>query len=163
MSGKNRRQINKSKQKASCGEISSNKAIMRNLNSSDKKELPVFIPAIIKSKHQAKDIDIVIICADAYCAACRWKRAQVFTIFMRNIPYQAEKKARTGTNWKSVVSRKIHDFFDVFSKKNSNTFIRYQNYDYKIQLRKEQKHGLHNCTRCFLKNLMTLNSILTFI
>lgn len=38
-----------------------------------------------KSDSKAKDIDIAIISADAYCRACHSKRAQVFAILMRDI------------------------------------------------------------------------------
>ena len=43
---KNRRQINKSKQKASIKKISSKKSIISSLESSDKKELLIPIPII---------------------------------------------------------------------------------------------------------------------
>ena len=84
---KKRRQINKSKQKTSIGETSVKKAIMRSLDSSDKKELPVPILATKKSNPKAKNIDIAMISADTYCAACRLKRAQLFAISMRDIQY----------------------------------------------------------------------------
>ena len=79
--------------------------------------------------------------ADAYCAACHLKRAQVFAVSMRDIQYQAEKEARAGTNSKSVVPQEYHDFLDVFSKKNSNTLPPHRKYDHKIYLEKEQKPG----------------------
>ncbi len=85
LSGKKRRQINKSKRKASLGETSSRKAIISSLDSPDKKESPVPIPATIKSEPKAKDIDIAMIGTDAYCAACRLKGAQVFDISMRDL------------------------------------------------------------------------------
>ena len=87
LSGKKRRQINKSKRKTSLGETSSRKAIISSLDSLDKKELPVPIPATIKSESKAKDIDIAMIGSDAYCAACRLKRAQVFAVSMKDISY----------------------------------------------------------------------------
>ena len=71
---------------------------------------------------------------DAYCIACRLKRAQMFAVSMKDILYQAEKEAKAKTNPKSVVPQKYHDFLDVFSKKNSNTFPPHQKYDYKIHL-----------------------------
>lgn len=85
----------------------------------------VFILATIKLNLKAKDTDIAIIGIDAYCAACYLKKAQVFTIFIRNIQYQAKKKAKAKTNPKTVVSQKYHDFFDIFTKKNLDTFLLY--------------------------------------
>ena len=85
LSGKKRRQINKNKQKASLGETSSRKAIINSLDSLDKKELPVSIPATIKLEPKAKDIDIAMIGADAYCIAYCLKKAQVFAVSMRDI------------------------------------------------------------------------------
>ena len=103
LSSKKKRQINKSKRKASIGETSSRKATISSLDSSDKKKLLDPIPAIKKSEHKAKDIDIAMIGANVYRAACRLKEAQVFAVLMRDIQYQAEKEARAETNLKSVV------------------------------------------------------------
>ena len=103
LSSKKRRQINKSKRKASIEESSSRKATINSLESSDKKELPVPIPTTKTSEPKTKDIDIAMIGVDTYCAACHLKRAQVFAISMRDIQYQAEKEARAETDPKSVV------------------------------------------------------------
>ena len=72
---KKRRHINKSKRKVSIGETSLRKANISCLKSSDKKELPVPILTTKTSELQAKDIDIAMIGADAYRAACHLKRA----------------------------------------------------------------------------------------
>ena len=117
LSSKKRRQINKSKRKTSIGETSSKKATISSLDSSDKKELPVPILATKESDSKAKDIDIAMIDADAYYAACRLKGAQVFAVSMRDIQYQAEKEAKAETNPTSVVPQEYYDFLDVFSKK----------------------------------------------
>ena len=79
--------------------------------------------------------------ADAYCAACRLKAAQVFAVTMRDIQYQAEKEARAETNPKSVVPQENHNFLDVFSKKNLDTLPPHRKYDHKIHLKEEQKPG----------------------
>ena len=123
LSSKKRRQINQSKRKASLGENSSRKAIISNLDSLKKKESPVSILATVKSNRKAKNTDIAMIGADAYRTAYCLKRAQVFAISIRDIQYQAEKKARAETNPKSVVPQEYHDFLNVFSKKDSNTLF----------------------------------------
>ena len=125
LSSKKRRQINKNKRKTSIEESSLRKATINSLESSDKKELPVPIPTTKTSEPKAKDIDIAMIGADAYRAACHLKGAQVFTVSMRDIQYQAEKEARAETDPKSVVSQEYHDFLDVFSKKDSDTLPPY--------------------------------------
>ncbi len=63
---KKRRQINKSKQKASIGETSLRKATINSLDSSDKKELLVLLAVIKTLEPKVKDIDIAMICMDAY-------------------------------------------------------------------------------------------------
>ena len=141
LSSKKRRQINKSKRKASIEESSSRKATINSLESFDKKELPVPIPTTKTSEPKAKDIDIAMIGADAYRAACHLKGAQVFAVSMRDIQYQAEKEARAETDPKSVVPQEYHDFLDVFSKKDSDTLLPHQKYDHKIHLEEEQKPG----------------------
>ena len=82
---KKRRSINKNKQKASIKKTSSRKATISSLESSDKKKLSVPIPAIKILEFKAKDIDIAMIGADAYCIACCLKKAQVFIVSMRDI------------------------------------------------------------------------------
>ena len=71
LSSKKRRQINKSKRKTSIGETSSRSATISSLESFDKKELPVSIPATKKFDPKTKDVNIAMISADAYRAACR--------------------------------------------------------------------------------------------
>ncbi len=141
LSVKKRRQINKSKRKASLGETSSRKPIISSLDSPDKKESPLPIPATIKSEPKAKDIDIAMIGADAYRAACCLKAAQMFAVSMRDIQYQAEKEARVEIDPKSVIPQEYHDFLDVFSKKDSDTLPPHRKYDHKIYLEEEQKPG----------------------
>ncbi len=114
LSSKKRRQINKSKRKASIGETSSRKATINSLDSSNKKELSVPLAAIKTSEHKTKDIDIAMISTDAYHVACCLKRAQVFAISARDIQYQAEKETRAETHPKSVVPQEYHDFLDIF-------------------------------------------------
>ena len=114
--GKKRRQINKSKRKASLGETSSRKAIISSLDSPDKKESLVSIPATIKSEPKAKDIDIAMIGADAYRAACRLKGAQVFAVSMRDIQYQAEKKPKLRPIQKVLYLKNITVFL-MFSQR----------------------------------------------
>ncbi len=75
MSCKKRRQINKSKQKASIGETSSRKATINSLDTSDKEELPVLLAVIKTSEPKIKDIDIAMIGGDTYRAAYYLKRA----------------------------------------------------------------------------------------
>ncbi len=82
---KKKKQINKSKQKASIGKTSSWKATINSLHNFDKKELLVPLAATKTSESKAKDINISMISTDTYCAACHLKRAQVFAISMRDI------------------------------------------------------------------------------
>ena len=65
----------------------------------------------------------------------------MFAISMRDVQYQAEKKAKAETNPKNVLPQEYHDFLDVFSKKDSDTLPPHRKYDHKIQLEEEQKPG----------------------
>ena len=85
LSNKKRRQINKKKQKTSEGETSSRKTTISNLDSFDKKELPVTMLVIKKSNSKEKNNNIAMIGANAYRAACCLKRTQVFAVSMRDI------------------------------------------------------------------------------
>ena len=75
LSNKKKRQINKSKRKASIEETSSRKATISNLKSSNKKELPIPILVTKTSKLKAKNIDIAMINVEIYHIACDLKRA----------------------------------------------------------------------------------------
>ena len=86
----------------------------------------------ITTKIDGKKVDIVIIGADTYYLACRLKRAQVFAMSIRNLEYQAEKKPRPETDLRNIVLEEYHDFFDLFSKKNSDTLCLHQKNDHKI-------------------------------
>ena len=103
LANKKKKYRNKSKQKVSIKEITSKKAIISSLKNSDKKELPVPILATKTLKPKAKNINIAIIDMNAYFIACCLKKTQVFAILMKDIQYQAEKKARAETNSKSVI------------------------------------------------------------
>ena len=94
-----------------------------------------------KSDLKAKDIDIAIIGADAYYAVCHLKETQIFVLSIRDIQYQAKKKARAETNPISIVPQEYHDFLDDFSKKDLDTLLSHQKYDHKIHLKEEQKLG----------------------
>ena len=74
LSSKKKRQINKNKRKTSIRKTNLRKSTISNLNSFDKKELPVLILATKKSDPKTKNIDIAMIGADAYYAACCLKR-----------------------------------------------------------------------------------------
>ena len=97
--------------------------------------------SIILSILGTKEVDVAMIGADAYCAACELKTAQIFAVSIRNLEYQAEKKARPETNPKSVIPEEYHDLLDVFSKKDSATLPPHQKYNHKIILEKQQKPG----------------------
>ena len=156
LSSKKRRQINKNKRKTNVGETSSKKATISSLDSFDKKKLPVPILATKKSDPKAKNIDIAMIGADAYCATSCWKKAQVFALSMRDIQYQDKKKARAEIDPISVVPQEYYDFLDVFSKKNSDTLFPYWKYDHKIHLEEEQKPDHAPLYKMLFKELDTV-------
>lgn len=53
---------------------------------------------------------------------------------MKNLEYQAEKDARPEINLENIILKEYHNFLNVFSKKNSDTFFFHQKFDYKIIL-----------------------------
>ena len=136
-----RRQMNKAKRKLIMDNTSSKTAIISSLDNFDKKTQSGLVPLKEQSTSNTKDVDIAMIGADAYRAACRLKEAQVFAVSLKDLQYQAEKEARAETDPKSVVPEEYHDFLDVFSKKNSDTLPPHRKYDHKIQLEEEQKPG----------------------
>ena len=100
------------------------------------------MPTSILAPTFRKDVkDVAMIDANAYYLACQLKWAQIFAIFIRDLEFQAEKKARPEINPKTVVSKEYHSFLDVLLKKNSDTLPSHQKYDHKFILKEEQKHG----------------------
>ena len=75
LSNKKRRQINKNKWKAGIRETSPRKAIISNLSGLDKDPLSVSIPTIKELLSKTQNINIAMIGADIYHAACRLKKA----------------------------------------------------------------------------------------
>lgn len=78
---------------------------------------------------------------DVYRVAYKLKKAQVFAVSMRDLEYQAKKKAKPEIDLKNIIQKDYHDLLDLFIKKNSDIFLPYQKYNYKIILDKEQKHN----------------------
>ena len=87
--------------------------------------MPVFIPAIKRSLAKTQDIDIAMIGTDIYYTACHLEKIQVFALVVKNILYQAEKKARAKINPKNIVSKEYYNFLNIFSKKKSDTLFSY--------------------------------------
>ena len=112
--------------------------VISSLDNSSIEGLPILILA---STLNTKKVDVAMIDADAFRAACELKGAQVFAVSMRDLEYQAKKGARPEANPRSVVPKEYHDLLNVFSKKNSDTLPPYRKYDYKIILEEHQKPG----------------------
>lgn len=103
--------------------------------------MPILIPETKISTLAIKEVDFAIIGVNAYCTACKLKKAHVFALSIRNLKYQAKKKTRPKTNSKSIVLEEYHNFLDVFSKKNSDILSSHQKYDYKTIFEEEQKYS----------------------
>ena len=104
----------------------------------DKKNLLISSPMLILDKGV---VDVAIIDTDTYYTVCILKNAQVFAVSMRELEFQEAKKAKPKSDPKHIVAEEYHNFWDVFSKKYSDTLPFYWKYDHKIILEEEQKHG----------------------
>ena len=81
------------------------------------------MPTSILAPTFRKEIeDIIIIGADEYYLGCQLKKAQVFAISIKDLEFQAEKKAKPETNPNIVVSEEYYNLLDVCSEKNIDTF-----------------------------------------
>ncbi len=135
---KKRRLINASKRKLALQKQKPETVIITLLDDSVKKDMP--IPPQTPTLG-TKEVDVVMIGANAYRAACRLKGAQVFAVSMRDLEYQAEKEARPETDPRNVVTKKYHDLLNVFSKKDSDTLPPHQKYVHKTTFKEKQKYG----------------------
>lgn len=72
---------------------------------------------------------------------------------MRDIQYQAEKKARAKTDPKSGLHQDKQNFLPIFSKKNSNTLLLYWKYYQKIEPEENKKFGYITLNHIFFEEL----------
>lgn len=79
--------------------------------------------------------------ANTYSAAYKSKKAQALAVSIRHLEYKIEKETRIKTDLRNIILEEYHNFLDIFSEKNFDTFLFYQKYDYNIILKKQQKHG----------------------
>ena len=126
ISKKKRRLANAFKRKLSMGKQKPKTVVISSLDNSHKEDSPISILAPILGTDV---VHVAIIGADAYRLACKLKGAQVFAVSMKDLEFQAEKKARPETDPKSVVPEEYHDLLDVFSKKDLDTLPHHQKYD----------------------------------
>ncbi len=131
ISDKKKRLINASQRKLALQKRKPETVVISLLDNAGKKNMPI---PLRTPKIGTKEVDIAMIGADAYRAACRLKGAQVFAVSMRDLEYQAEKKAKPETDPRSVILEEYHNLLDVFSKKDSDTLPSHQKYDHKIIL-----------------------------
>ena len=111
------------------------------LDHSGKEGFSILTPEAKVSTIATKEVNVVMIGADAYRAACKLKRALVFAISMRDLKYQVVKEARLEIDPKIVVPEEYHALLNIFSKKHSDTLPPHRKYNHKIILEEKQKHG----------------------
>lgn len=63
------------------------------------------------------------------------------------INFQINKANKPSTDSKIVVSKKYHNFFDVFSKKALDIVTKYSKYNHKIRLLEEHKSFSYSLLR----------------
>lgn len=111
------------------------------LDNFEKESLSILIQKTKVLILDIKKIDIAIIGANAYRTNYKLKRAQIFAIFIKNLEYQAKKKARPKTNLKIVIPKKYCDLFNICNRKNSNIHVYSKNMIKKIILKEKKKHS----------------------
>lgn len=79
--------INASKQKVSIDKLKSKTIFISTLNHFGKKRLPILISKAKISILITKEVNVVMIDADAYYATCKLKKALVFAVFIRDLEY----------------------------------------------------------------------------
>ena len=87
LSKKKRQLINASKRIISMAKSNHKTVVISTLDNSRKEGLPILIPEIKISTLNTKKVDITMIGADTYWIACKLKRAQVFTVSMKDLEY----------------------------------------------------------------------------
>lgn len=59
-------------------------------------------------------VDIIKLGSNAYSLAYKLKKAEVFTILIRNLKFQAKKKAKPETDSKDIMVEKYYNLLDIF-------------------------------------------------
>lgn len=64
-----------------------------------------------------------IIGVDTYCFVSQFKKVQKFAISIKDLEFKAEKKDQPETKPKILILENYHNFSNMFSKKDLNTFF----------------------------------------
>ena len=88
-----------------------------------------------------KPLDLAFIGGALFVHLAKKRKADIFTISMRDIEYQLNKTTKPPTDPKTVVPTKYHDLIDVFSKDVSDTLRPYGKYNHRIELLKDKDLG----------------------
>ena len=95
---------------------------------------------ISKSWRNDEDsLNIVTIAAVSFNVLVKQKDVEIFAIILKKINYEMKKRKKTVTNSKLIVSKKYHDFLNVFSKQKADKFSFHRKYDHSIELIEEKK------------------------
>ena len=103
---------------------------------------------------KTKLLNLAFISTASFQYLAKQKNIEIFAVFirdienelnailMKDIEYQLNKMAKTPIDPKTIISKEYHKFFDVFSKKASDTLLSHSKYDYQIcLLERYRDHG----------------------
>ena len=85
-------------------------------------------------------LNIVTIAIASFNVLIKQKNVEIFAIFLKNVNYEIKKKIVTDS--KNVISKKYHDFLNVFFKQNADKFSFHKKYDHFIELMNEKKTSI---------------------
>lgn len=73
-----------------------------------------------------------MISTNIYYLACILKQTQIFALLIKNLEYQAEKKAKIEIDLKIIILEEFHNFFDLFLIKKFDIFFFIKNTTIKL-------------------------------
>lgn len=98
--------------------------------------------------------NIAIIGLNTYHYTCHLKKVNVLVVSISNLKFEAKQKYKSETNLKTIVSKKYHNFLNMFWKKNLDTKFFDPKYNHKIISEENKNITPRFYIRCYLKNLM---------
>ena len=86
---------------------------------------------------------------------------KIFSIIFENINFELNKKIKIVMKSKTIMSKKYHDYFDVFSKKKTDKFFFHRKHNHKIELMNDKQDSFHvSFYNMFEKKLQLIKTFL---
>ena len=93
-------------------------------------------------RNDENSLNIVTIATASFNVLIKQKNVKIFAIILKKINYEMKKRKKIVTNSKLIMSKKYHNFLNVFSKQKVDKLSFHRKYDHSIKLIEEKKTSI---------------------